>query len=175
MMRCQEKPCRGEGAMMRRIIGILCVICLCGVTAGAEEVRIPLGTKVEGETMFGAYAPEPGANPNNPNPFLAIRALQNPVGVGGDEIPLKNCIFLGDVVSDLTINRAYFKASRIKCANAKEMNGSAIRGYAVDQRDNKLGIRGVVQKADPPPKFVEVPSGERVYLVIVEGVSVTIK
>ncbi len=141
--------------------------------AGAEEIRIPIGTTIEGETMFGAYAAEPGSNPGNPNPFLAIRALQNPKGVGGKEIPLKDCIFLGDVFSDLTVNRAFFKASRIKCSNAKEMNGSAIKGYAVDMRDNKLGLQGRVGTA--VPKAVEVPPGAKIYLIIVEAASITVK
>ncbi len=66
-----------------------------------------------------------------------------------------------DVVSDLTLNRAFFKASRIKCSNAKEPNGSAIRGFAVDRRDNKLGIRGALVAASSSPKFVEVPREKR--------------
>ncbi len=158
---------------MRASVIIIFLICLGISYAGAEEIRIPIGTTIEGATMFGAYALEPGTNPGNPNPFLAIRALQNPKGVGGEEIPLKDCIFLGDVFSDPAVNRAFFKASRIKCSNAKEMNGSAIKGYAVDMRDNKLGMRGVGGTA--APKVVEVPAGAKVYLVIVEAASITVR
>ena len=159
---------------MKAAFLIGCLLCLGVANAIAEEIRIPIGATIEGETMFGAYAVEPGNTPTNPNPFLAIRALQNPKGVGGEEIPLKNCVFLGDVFSDIKVNRAYFKASRIKCENAKEMNGSPIKGYAVDMRDNKLGIRGTGRGEDAP-KIVEVPSGEKVYVVVVEGASITIK
>lgn len=160
---------------MKTLVLLCFLLMLTAVAAGAEEIFIPTGTTIEGETMFGTYAAEPANNPNNPNPFLAVRASRNPVGVGGNEIPLKDCVFFGDVVSDLTLNRAFFKASRIKCSNAKEPNGSAIRGFAVDRRDNKLGIRGALVAASSSPKFVEVPPGEKVYLVIVDGVSMTMK
>lgn len=165
-----------EGGLMRKVmLGAVVLVLMVVANGFAVEMWIPVGTTVEGEIMFGVHAAEPGSNPNNPNPFLAVRALRNPVGLGGNEIPMKDCIFLGDVVSDISIKRAFFKASRIKCSNAKEPNGSLIKGYAVDRRDNKLGIRGVAGVEDGPAKFVEVPPGEKVYLVIVEGVSITLK
>jgi hypothetical protein len=172
----QHRTCKENGEMIMRRVGIGMIFLLLAVLpVDAKEVFIPTGTVIEGETVFGTYAAEPENNANNPYPFLAIRAEKNPVGVGGEEIPLKDCIFLGDVVSDLKLNRAFFRATRIKCSNAKEPNGSALRGYAIDQKDNKLGIRGVRVETTSSPKYVEVPPHEKVYLIIVDGVSITTK
>lgn len=159
--------------------GILLSACMIFVLAGnlyAADILIPAGTRIEGTTMFGTFAPADTANA--PNFFLTIRASGNPVGAGGDEIPLKDCVILGDVVADITVNRAFFRAIRIVCSNAKEPNGTLIKGYAIDYKDNKLGILGIQGgegKSPTPPRFVEVPSDAKVYLFTVEAASITIK
>jgi len=170
---------------MNKMIIVVCLILVFAGHLNATEIKIPAGTRMEGVIINGIYAVQ-----SNPNPFFAIRASRNPVAVGGNEIPIKDCLVLGDVLADLTVKRAFFKATKIICSNSKEPNGIRINGYAIDSEDNKLGINGILDspKASAPPgaapgsaavevapRFLEVEPGKKVFLLITEGVSITIK
>lgn len=154
----------------------------------AGEIVVPAGTKIEGVTEFGTFAPAETATAQNF--FLSIKATRNPAGVNGKEIPLKDCVILGDVVADVTVNRAFFRAIRIVCSNSKEPNGSLLKGHVVDEKDNKLGIQGV--PADPAAakaktasggtgatsaiqRFVEAPPAAKVTLITLEGIIINTK
>jgi hypothetical protein len=153
--------------------------CLLFVTAGniyAADIVIPAGTRIEGVTMFGTFAPAETATAQNF--FLAIKASQNPSGPQGKEIPLKDCVILGDVVADISVNRAFFRSVRIVCSGARESNGTLLKGHAIDDKDNKLGIQGVpfvALEKNAQQRFVEVPPGAKITLITVEGVSITLK
>lgn len=166
---------------MNKMIIASCLILVLAGRLNATEILVPAGTKLEGVIINGIYAVS-----DNPNPFFAIRASKNPVAVGNNEIPIKDCLVMGDVIADLTIKRAFFKATKIICSNLKEPNGVRIRGYAVDSEDNKLGITGIPDSPPPvaasgatavevAPRFLEVEPGKKVFLLITEGVSITIK
>jgi hypothetical protein len=171
---------------MKRILLTLCALSVLAGNSFAGEIIIPAGTKIDGTTMFGAFAPAETATATKLS--LSIRASQNPVGVDGKEIPLKNCVIQGDVVADVTVNRAFFNAVRMICANAKEPGGVVVKGYAVDDKDNKLGIKGVplpsipgTPGTPPPPptsatqRFVETPGGAKVTLYILDEVIIDTK
>jgi hypothetical protein len=174
---------------MKRILLSVCIMFLFAGNSHAQEVIIPAGAQIEGATIFGTFAP--AENVNATNFSMAIKASRNPVGVGGIDIPLKDCVIMGDVVADMSVNRAFFKATRIVCSNTKEPGGTLLKGYAVDFNDNKLGIQGGGGKSDKSKsvkgksatpgtpaaqaRFVEIPQDAKVYLFILEAASITIK
>jgi hypothetical protein len=169
---------------MKRLIFTLCALFILPVNLYAGEIVVPAGTRIEGTTMFGTFAPAETATATHFS--LSIKASQNPVGVSGKEIPLKDCLIMGDVVADVTVNRAFFRANRIVCANVKEPGGTLIKGYVVDDKDNKLGIQGVpvsttpVKPGTPAPtsatqRYVEAPGGAKVTFYTIEGVVINTK
>jgi hypothetical protein len=192
-----------RGLKMKTIVLSVCMMLIFAVNSYAQDIVIPAGTQIEGTTIFGTFAP--AENVNTSNFSLAIKATRNPVAVGGNEIPLKDCVIMGEVIADVSVKRAFFKASRIVCSNAKEPGGTLIKGYAVDYRDNKLGIHGSgiarsgaqesgkpsgkgkpasEDKPEPagaaaapgtPQRFVEIPADAKVFLFIMEAVSISIK
>ncbi len=156
--------------------GILLSACMLLVSAGnlfAADIIVPAGTRIEGSTMFGTFAPAETATAQSIS--LAIIATANPAGNGDKEIPLKDCVILGDVVADVTVSRAFFRAVRIVCPNSKETNGSLLKGYAVDDKDNKLGIQGVAGGPPNQQRYVEIAPDTKVTVYTLEGIIVAIK
>jgi hypothetical protein len=171
---------------MKRTLLSLCAMLLLTGNLYAAEIAVPAGTRIEGTTEFGTFAPAETATAQNF--FLTIKATRNPLGVNGKEIPLKDCVILGDVIADVTVNRAFFRAIRIVCSNSKEPNGSPLKGHAVDEQDNKLGILGVpvnpaASKAktaagatggtgatSATQRFVETPPAAKVTVITLEGI-----
>jgi hypothetical protein len=169
---------------MKRIILSFCALFILSANLYAGEICIPAGTKIEGTTLFGTFAPAEAVT--SATFSLSIKASQNPVAVGGHEIPLKDCVIMGDVVADVTVNRAFFRANRIVCSNAKEPGGTRIKGYIVDDKDNKLGIQGVPVSSTPvkpgtpavssaAQRYVEAPSGAKVTFYTIEGCTINTK
>jgi hypothetical protein len=175
-----------RGVNMRTALLALCVLLIMACDLFAGEIIVPAGTIIDGTTMFGTFAPAETATIANFS--LSVKASRNPVGVDGREIPLKDCVIMGDVVADVTVNRVFFKASKIICSNAKEPGGSPIKGYLVDDKDNKLGIQGVpppsapTSSGTPAPaatsatqRFVEARGGAKVTFYILEGIIISTK
>jgi len=169
---------------MKRNLLVLCALAVLSGNVYAGEIVIPAGTKIDGTTLFGTFAPAETATAANFS--LSIKATQDPVGVDGKEIPLKDCVIMGDVVADITVNRAFFRSSRIICSNGKEPGGAPIKGYVVDDKDNKLGIQGVPVTSLPvapgtpaatsaTQRYVETPGGAKVTFFTLEGVVINTK
>ena len=170
---------------MNKMTAAVFLILVFAMQLDAEEIKIPAGTRIEGVILNGIYAVQ------NSSPFFAIKASKYPVDVGGNEIPIRDCIVLGDIFADMVVKRAIFKATKITCSNAKEPDGVRISGYAIDGADNELGITGIVdvppEVAPAPgtvpqpggteaaPRFIEIKPGKKVFLLITDGVSITIK
>jgi hypothetical protein len=170
--------------IMKGIFLTLCGLLVLGAAAHAEEIMLPAGARIDGTAMFGTFAPaETAAAQSLP---LSVRATQNPISADGREFPLKDCIIMGEVVADVTVNRAFFRASRIICANSKEPGGNLVKGYVVDHKDNKLGIQGVKIGSTPvtpttpaatsaTQRYVETPGGAKVTFYTLEGIIIHTK
>jgi|GEM_PF-3310101 len=171
---------------MKTIILVLCFMSVLAVDLYAGEIVVPAGTKIDGTTMFSTFAPAETANV--PSVPLSVKATRNPAGLDGAEIPLKDCVIMGDVIADVTVNRAFFRANRIICSNSREPQGSPIKGYLVDDKDNKLGVQGVPLPSAPTPsgtpapastsatqRFVEAPGGAKVTFYTLDGIIINTK
>jgi hypothetical protein len=158
---------------MKRILLSVCVLLATAGNLFGADIVVPAGTRIEGTTMFGTFAPAKMSTAQNFS--LSIIVSTNPAGTSGSSIPLKDCVILGGVVADVTVNRAFFRAIRIACPNAKETNGTPIKGYAVDVRDNKLGIQGVSPAPAATQRYVEIAPDTKITFYNVEGIIITIK
>ena len=162
-----------ESKAMKGILLSVCMLLLSAGNSFAADIVVPAGTRMEGATMFGTFAPAETATAQNFS--LAVIITANPVVNNGKELPLKDCVILGDVVADVTVSRAFFRAVRIACPNAKENSGTLLKGYAVDDKDSKLGIQGVAGGPPNQQRYVEIPPETKVTIYILDGIIIALK